>query len=657
MPLDTNLLLSAERLYLEPGLLRGRPVRGVFTLKRVSSQTYLVVNELQSHVLEEFAQPRNVPDALESCIRRRTCPPLREFYDLILKAHRAGVLRSEELEAAGPPPRPRPPVQWAVPLPPKAGLMLAGISLIAVLVALGLRVPVLSLHGLDLLYGWLAVCGALSLGHLLAASALHGAGCEVHRPHLCWRSFAPHFAVELDDGCMTDRVGRAAPLALILLPLAVTTTVALWFGQAWVLPPLVAFVVGVCPVGTTVVGRLLPLLRRRPWLTTDGAPLFDAQLSLFEQWRVAWERFDGRVAAVQGGLGVLWGLAVGFIAFRASGILPWLELPQLSTWWLDLGAVVGAVVLVVAFALATEVQHRLIDATVALWRRVGAELRRWRVSRRPDPAPFELDALVRRHPLLRQLDPDAQEELVAHLVPLRERPWRRIIGFDEEASFVGLVVSGRATVYQRLKSGRKLRFFGIREGDLFGAHPLVDPAGSSVEVKTGTPLLAVTLGREDFLRIVVGKLGVPAVCRYVQSHLFLHRAAALCADWRPTAITRFAELASTATHAPGGKIILQGQEVGSLHVLYEGRARALKNRKPVGRLSPGDFFGEISLLQTSAATADVETIEETRCLVVNRIEFIRFLSRNQHVALQLERLCTKRLGHPIFQLDRPVVVA
>jgi CRP-like cAMP-binding protein len=141
------------------------------------------------------------------------------------------------------------------------------------------------------------------------------------------------------------------------------------------------------------------------------------------------------------------------------------------------------------------------------------------------------------------------------------------------------------------------------------------------------------------------------VRRYVQNHLFLQRASTLCTDWRPAAVARFAELAGTSSHPSGGKILIQGQEVGSLYVLYEGRARAVRDKKAIGKLNPGDFFGEISLLQTSGATADVETKDDSRCLVVNRVEFIRFLSRNHHVALQLERLCSARLGRPIFPLD------
>src|ERR1044072_8246869 len=101
MELDTNLLLTAEKLYLDPSLVQGKNVDGTFALKRPASKTYLVVDPLQHAVLSEFTQRRSVPEVLEACIRKRCCPALRDFYDLILKAHQVGVLRSEELGAEG----------------------------------------------------------------------------------------------------------------------------------------------------------------------------------------------------------------------------------------------------------------------------------------------------------------------------------------------------------------------------------------------------------------------------------------------------------------------------------------------------------------------------------------------------------------------------
>jgi CRP-like cAMP-binding protein len=189
------------------------------------------------------------------------------------------------------------------------------------------------------------------------------------------------------------------------------------------------------------------------------------------------------------------------------------------------------------------------------------------------------------------------------------------------------------------------------EGDLFGAHHLVDPDNANLEVRTHTPLVALTLSRADFQRLVIDRLGAPAVCSYMHKHLFLQNSSPLCADWRPAAIARFVNLAETASHAAGGRIITRGQEVPNLYILYEGHARARNNRKRTAKLNPGDFFGEISLLQTSAATSDIETKDEARSLVVSRAEFIRFMARNHHVALQMERHCSRRLGRPLFPLE------
>jgi len=131
MDQHTNLLLSAEVLRREAGLIRGQAVGNTFALKRIASQTYLTVDKLQTRVLAEFAEPKNVPEALESCIRNRKCPPLGEFYDLVLKAHRAGLLRSEELCTEAPATIEHPPVRWFLTLLPRAMSVFLGLAALA----------------------------------------------------------------------------------------------------------------------------------------------------------------------------------------------------------------------------------------------------------------------------------------------------------------------------------------------------------------------------------------------------------------------------------------------------------------------------------------------------------------------------------------------
>jgi CRP-like cAMP-binding protein len=646
-----NLLLTAENLQRDPTLLRGQKVRGTFALKRVASHTYLVVNELQARVLSEFAQARSVPQVLERCICERKCPALREFYDLILKAHAAGILRSEEICTAGPATIEKPPVRWAVSIKPRVATLLVCLAAVAGTgVAFCYSGAVLPVRTIDFVAGWLAVCAALSLGQIFAAAALRGADCEVYHPHFHWKTLAPHFAIDQTDACMSKRLGRATIHAVSILPLALITAVAFGLRQSWSLLPLAALFFQCRPVGCSPVGQILQLFRRTPLLSTDSKPLFSAPMEFSERLRLAWQRFDGVVAAMKLLSSAGWAVGLACVVYRILDLNVAGIFQDWSLWaktLLTLGTILGGIGLL---WLVGEGRSHALGTLKSFWRRT-----RLAYSRLRPAATLSLDhieRLIRLHPLLGSLDPDVQMELAQCLRPFRAPAWRMLAKFGQEPPFAGLIVSGRVTIYRRLKSGRKTRFLRLIESDLFGAHQLFEEPGAGFEIRTRTPLVALTLDHADFKRLVVDRLGPAAVASYLQKHLFLQRSAPICADWRPATIARFTDLVATANHAAGGRIIKRGQEVPNLYVLYEGRARALDRNKRGARINPGDFFGEISLLQTSAAVADVESKDDSRSFVVNRMEFIRFMSRNHHVALQMERLCSKRLGRPLFPLDR-----
>ena len=646
-----NLLLAAENLQRDSGLVRGKNVHGTFALKRVASQTYLVVSELQARVLAEFAKPKTVPQVLENCICERKCPALREFYDLILKAHAAGILRSEELCTGGPATLERPAVRWFASLKPRVTTLLVCLAATAGAGAAFWQYgAVLPARPLDFVIGWLATCAALSLGQVLAAAALRGAECDVHHPHFRWATPVPHFAVDLTDACMAALPGRATIHAVSFLPLAVTAAVSLGLRTPWSLFPLAALFWQCRPVGRSPLGQILQLLRRAPLLSTDARSLFEAPMEFRERLRLVWRRFDGGVAALKLLASAGWALGLACVVYRVLQLNVTEVFHDWSLWAktsLALGATLGAVALL---WLVGAVHTHAFGAIASAWRRARLAWSRLR------PAPtLDLDGverLIRLHPLLGTLDPLIQLELAQCFRPFRAAAWRKLVKFGEPPPFVGLIVSGRVTLYRQLKSGRKARFLRLIESDLFGAHQLFEEAGAGFEINTGTPLVALTLDHADFKRLVVDRLGPAAVASYLQKHLFLQRSTPMCADWRPATIARFTDLVATASHAAGGRIIARGQEVPNLYVLYEGRARALDRNKRSARINPGDFFGEISLLQTSAAIADVESKDDSRSLVVNRLEFIRFMARNHSVALQMERLCSKRLGRPLFPLDR-----
>jgi CRP-like cAMP-binding protein len=654
MDQHANLLLSAETLRRETGLVRGQTVGSAFALKRLASQTYLVVDKLQAGVLAEFAEPKNVPQALENCIRNRKCPPLHAFYDLILKAHRAGLLRSEELCTEAPATIERPSVRWFLSIPPHAATVSIGLGVLAAVGAcFHFRTAALPDGWLDAVAGWLAACVALSASQVLAAAALRGAGCEVHHPHMRWMTWAPHFAIDQADACMTGRLGRATIEVAALLPLALVSAAALWWRASSSLLPLAALFLACRPVGASPFARLLGVLRREPLLSTDGPSLFDAPLTLGERLRKAWRRFDPRVAALQFTASVAWTFGVGGVIYQLLQLRITEVLKDWSHWEKSLLVLGGALLAVSLLWLTAKIQARARAACAALWHSLRLA---WRRSRHPAvDATADVDrieALIRANPLLGRLDPAAQMELALCGQPFAAAMWQTLVRFDAAPDHVTLIVSGRASIYRRLKSGRKSRFLRVQEGDLFGAHHLVDATGANFEIVTRSRLVALAIPSADFKRIVIDRLSPAVVSAYLHKHLFLQNSSPLCAGWRPAAVARFADLADTTEHSAGGRILARGQEVPSLYVLYEGHARARDKHQRTSTLNPGDFFGEVNLLQTSAAGADVDAREGARSLVVDRLEFIRFMTRNHHVALQMERLCTRRLGRPIFPLER-----
>jgi CRP-like cAMP-binding protein len=644
--MDNDLLLTCEALRLSSSLSRGQTVGEAFTLKCEHTQSYLTVNADQATVLNEFAQSQTVPEVLEVCLRNRTCIPLREYYELVLKAYRAGLLLSEQSVSTR-----QPAVRWFLSLPAVIIAPIVFLAPVAAIAMLFVRPPIWPSNGLDLVWGWLATCGALSIGQLVAASVLRSARCEVYRPHLRWQAGMPHFAVDLRDICMAGRFERAVVSTTPAAAVAALAATALAIQTPWSTFPLLALFFLCRPVGGGMVRRLLNLFRRKALLDTDIKPLFEYREPVFSRWKSAWRRLDLRGAILQLIYAVIWTAGICHLAYQWLG-LDLAEPFQNAEAWEQAGLGVLASYGAIAVCVGLYVGYCLIQpALSATWAKSKLTWQRWRAGKTAPERLLSADALLRRNPLLRRFPGSTLAEIAQSLKVSSFGAWTTVIRFDDEPPQIGVILSGSMTVYRRTKAGRKVRFLRLAESDIFGAHRLIDPENPSLEVRTNTPCIVLTMSSADFQRLVVDNVGAPLVCNYVHKLPFL-QSSPLCTHWRAPAIARFIEIAKLAAVPAGTKLITEREEVRSLYVLYEGLTRALHGPKQIGTMKPGEVFGEISLLQCSAASADVETVHDARFFIVDRFDFLRFMSRNHHVALQVERIASQRLGRPVFPLNR-----
>jgi CRP/FNR family cyclic AMP-dependent transcriptional regulator len=93
----------------------------------------------------------------------------------------------------------------------------------------------------------------------------------------------------------------------------------------------------------------------------------------------------------------------------------------------------------------------------------------------------------------------------------------------------------------------------------------------------------------------------------------------------------------------GRKLCEEGRSGGDFFIVLSGEAEAQRGGKTLRRLGPGDFFGEISLLDNGPRTATVTASTPMRCLVLGPRQFQDVLHQEVGIAIALLRAVTQRL--------------
>lgn len=111
------------------------------------------------------------------------------------------------------------------------------------------------------------------------------------------------------------------------------------------------------------------------------------------------------------------------------------------------------------------------------------------------------------------------------------------------------------------------------------------------------------------------------------------------------------QIAGVAAHrkvSRGTVIVRSGDPTDSLYILINGSARVM-NSDEEGRevilsiLGPGDFFGEMGLIDGSPRSANVVAVEPCELLILGKHEFERCMQDNFQVAKKLMQILVRRL--------------
>jgi CRP/FNR family cyclic AMP-dependent transcriptional regulator len=95
---------------------------------------------------------------------------------------------------------------------------------------------------------------------------------------------------------------------------------------------------------------------------------------------------------------------------------------------------------------------------------------------------------------------------------------------------------------------------------------------------------------------------------------------------------------------PSGKTLCkEGQSGGDFFIILSGTAEARRSERPVRAMGPGDFFGEIALVDNGPRTATVVATSPLRCLVLGPNQFQDVLYQNADIAVKVMHALASRL--------------
>jgi CRP/FNR family cyclic AMP-dependent transcriptional regulator len=97
------------------------------------------------------------------------------------------------------------------------------------------------------------------------------------------------------------------------------------------------------------------------------------------------------------------------------------------------------------------------------------------------------------------------------------------------------------------------------------------------------------------------------------------------------------------THEAGDAIVEQGKRGVGFHLITDGKARVLVRGRTQAHLKPGDYFGEMSLLDGQPRSATVRAETEVRTLSLASWDFLPIVDRHPSIARKMLLEMSRRL--------------
>jgi CRP-like cAMP-binding protein len=117
----------------------------------------------------------------------------------------------------------------------------------------------------------------------------------------------------------------------------------------------------------------------------------------------------------------------------------------------------------------------------------------------------------------------------------------------------------------------------------------------------------------------------------------------LFADLERDELARLANSFKERTYGAGDTVATEGGGAAGFFLIADGRAKVSVHGRERGELGPGDYFGEVALIDEGARTATITAETDLRCYGLTPWEFRPLVETNASVAWKLLQALARML--------------
>ena len=114
-------------------------------------------------------------------------------------------------------------------------------------------------------------------------------------------------------------------------------------------------------------------------------------------------------------------------------------------------------------------------------------------------------------------------------------------------------------------------------------------------------------------------------------------------DLSKAQLKRLAMASTEVSHPPGKAVATEGRSGLAFHLIIEGSATVSKDGRELRTLGPGDYFGEISMIDGRPRSATVTALEPLKAMAIPHRDFEAVIDEDPEFARHLLKTLCARL--------------